>query len=188
MDAKREETGTKIKLLFSYFLKLTHMSESEKPTGQQKFWNFMATIIYVVLIVLLGYALKQKDVKIEQIRIWEVFLLALASYRLTRILVFDKIFKFFRDFFRSKSQLQVFYVVKEILGCPWCAGVWVALFNVAIYFLVPYGNLFIYLLAIAGIASFFVIFVNYFGLSVEEKQHAVKSLKEESDYTKPGAE
>jgi hypothetical protein len=164
------------------------MAESEKPTSQQKFWNFMATIIYIVLIILLGYALKQKGVKIEEIRIREVLLLALASYRLTRILVFDKIFKFFRDFFRSKSQLHVFYVVKEILGCPWCAGIWVALFNVALYFLVPFGNLFIYLLAIAGVASFFVIFVNYFGLSVEEKQHTVKSLKEESDYTKPGAE
>jgi hypothetical protein len=164
------------------------MSDSEKLSSRQKFWNFMATIIYIVLFVLLGYALKQKGVKIEQLRIWEVLLLALASYRLTRILVFDKIFKFFRDFFRSKSQLQVFYVVKEILGCPWCAGIWVALVNVAIYFLVPYGNLFIYLLAIAGVASFFVILVNYFGLSVEEKQHAVKSLKEESDYTKPGAE
>jgi hypothetical protein len=164
------------------------MSDSEKPTGQQKFWNFMATVIYMILTVLLGYALKRKGVEIEQIRIWEVFVLALATYRLTRILVFDKIFKFFRDFFRSKSRVYVFYVVKEILGCPWCAGVWVALTIVAIYFLVPYGNLFIYLLAIAGIASFFVIFVNFFGLSVEEKQHTVKSLREESDYTKPGSE
>jgi len=164
------------------------MSESTKPSAQQKFWNFLATIVYIVFVVLLGYSLKQKGIQIEQIRIWEVFLLALATYRLTRILVFDKIFKFFRDFVRAKSQLQVFYVVKEILGCPWCAGVWVALVILAIYFLVPYGNLFIYLLAIAGIASFFVIFVNFFGLSVEEKQHTVKGLKEESDYTKPGAE
>jgi hypothetical protein len=164
------------------------MAESEKTSSQQKFWNFLATLVYIVFVVLLGYALKQKGVDIKQIRIWEVFVLALAAYRLTRILVFDKIFKFFRDFFRSKSKLYVFYVVKEILGCPWCAGIWVALVIVTIYFLVPYGNLFIYLLAIAGIASFFVIFVNYFGLSVEEKQHTVKGLKEESDYTKPGAE
>ena len=164
------------------------MAESEKPSNQQKFWNFLATIIYIGLIILLGYGLKRKGIQIENIRIWEVFLLALATYRVTRILVFDKIFKFFRDFIRSKSQLYVFYVVKEIIGCPWCAGVWVALFNATIYFLVPYGNLFVYLLAIAGIASFFVIFVNYFGLSVEEKQHSVKILKEESDYTKPGAE
>jgi hypothetical protein len=164
------------------------MADSEKPTPRQKFWNFLATIVYIVFIVLLGYALKRKNIDIKQIRIWEVFVLALATYRLTRILVFDKIFKFFRDFIRANSQLQAIYVVKEILGCPWCAGVWVALFNVVIYFLVPYGNLFVYLLAIAGIASFFVIFVNYFGLSVEEKQHTVKNLKEESDYTKPGAE
>jgi Protein of unknown function (DUF1360) len=164
------------------------MSHSEEPNSQQKFWNFMATLFYILLVVLLGFGLKHKGVNIEQIRIWEVFLLALASYRLTRILVFDKIFKFFRDFIRSKSNLYVFYVVKEILGCPWCAGVWVALVNVAIYFLVPFGNLFIYLLAVAGIASFFVILVNLLGLSVEEKQHIVKNLKEESDYTKPGAE
>lgn len=164
------------------------MSDSEKPTGVQKFWNFMATIFYIILTVLLGYGLKRKGIEIEQIRIWEVFVLALATYRLTRILVFDKIFKFFRDFIRANARLQAIYVIKEILGCPWCAGVWVALFNVVIYFLVPFGNLFIYLLAIAGIASFFVIFVNYFGLSVEEKQHTVKNLKEESDYTKPGSE
>jgi hypothetical protein len=164
------------------------MSESEKPSSQQKFWNFLATVFYLGLVILLGFALKRKGIRIENIRIWEVFLLALATYRVTRILVFDKIFKLFRDFFRSKSELYVFYVVKEIIGCPWCAGVWVALFNVTVYFLVPYGNLFIYLLAIAGIASFFVIFVNYFGLSVEEKQHTVKGLREESDYTKPGAE
>jgi len=164
------------------------MSNSENLTNQQKFWNFMATVFYILLIVLLGYGLKRKGINIEQIRIWEVFLLALASYRLTRILVFDKIFKFFRDFFRSKSKVYVFSVVKEILGCPWCAGIWVALLNVAIYFLVPYGKIFIYLLAIAGIASFFVIFVNYFGLQVEEKQHVVKNLKEESDYTKPASE
>jgi len=164
------------------------MSHSEEPNSQQKFWNFMATLFYILLIVLLGFGLKYKGIKVEQIRIWEVFLLALASYRLTRILVFDKIFKFFRDFIRSKSKLYVFYVVKEILGCPWCAGVWVALVNVAVYFLVPFGNLFIYLFAIAGVASFFVILVNFLGLQVEEKQHVVKNLKEESDYTKPGIE
>jgi hypothetical protein len=164
------------------------MSHSEEPNSQQKVWNFMATLFYILLLVLLGFGLKNKGIDIRQIKIWEVFLLALASYRLTRILIFDKIFKFFRDFIRSISKLYVFYVVKEILGCPWCAGIWVALVNVAIYFLVPFGNLFIYLLAIAGIASFLVIVVNYLGLSVEEKQHAVKGLKEESDYTKPGSE
>jgi len=164
------------------------MSHSEEPDSQQKFWNFMATIFYMLLLVLLGLGLKYKGIDIKQVRIWEFFVIATASYRLTRIFVFDKIFKFFRDFIRSRSKLYVFYVLKEILSCPWCAGVWMALVNVSIYFLVPFGNLFVYLLAIAGIASFLVLLVNYLGLSVEEKQHTVKGLKEESDYTKPGVE
>jgi hypothetical protein len=111
-------------------------------------------------------------------------LMVLASYRLTRILVFDKIFKLFRDFFRAHQRLYIFFVIKEIITCPWCAGVWVALTIVAIYFLVPFGQLFIILMAISGVASFVVIMVNYVGLSTEEKQFDMKEKTKDSDYTK----
>ena len=161
------------------------MYENDNLSGRHKFWNFLATIIYIILFILTGYIFKRKEINIEEIRLWEMFLLALATYRLTRILVFDKIFKFFRDFIRSKSKLYLFYVVREIITCPWCAGVWTAMLIVVVYFLVPYGKLLIYLLAISGVASFFVIFVNYFGLSTEEKQHKVRELREDSDYSKP---
>jgi hypothetical protein len=76
------------------------------------------------------------------------------------------------------------YVIKEIITCPWCAGVWVALIIVAIFFLVPFGELFIILLSISGIASFIVILVNYVGLSTEEKQFDMKEKTKDSDYTK----
>ena len=69
------------------------------------------------------------------------------------------------------------------ITCPWCAGVWAALIITAIYYLVPFGQLLTILFAVSGIASFIVILVNFFGLSTEEKQHRVKELKEESDYT-----
>jgi len=161
------------------------LDNNDTLSSRHQFWNFLATIIYVICFILLGYTFKRKGIKIEDIRLWELFLLALATYRLTRILVFDKIFKLFRDFIRSKSKLYAFYVVREIITCPWCAGVWTAMLIIVLYFLVPYGKLLIYLLAISGVASFFVIFVNYFGLSTEEKQHIVKDLKEDSDYSKP---
>jgi len=161
------------------------MHDNDTISSHHKFWNFLATIIYIVCWILLGYTLQRKGIKIEQVRIWELFLLALATYRLTRILVFDKIFKLFRDFIRSKSKLYAFYVVREIITCPWCAGVWTAMLIVILYFLVPFGNVLIYLLAISGLGSFFVIIVNYFGLSTEEKQHKVRNLREYSDYSKP---
>jgi hypothetical protein len=55
---------------------------------------------------------------------------------------------------------------------------------VTLFYFIPYGRLFIYLLAISGVASFFVVFINNIGLSTEEKQHRVQQLQKESDYTK----
>ena len=111
----------------------------------------------------------------------------LATYRLTRLLVFDSIFKLFRDFVKARARYLIFYVTREIITCPWCAGVWACIIIVAIFFLVPFGKLLILLLAISGVASFIVIFVNMLGLTTEEKQHRVKELREESDYSKPDA-
>lgn len=145
----------------------------------------MATLFYIVCLVALGYGIKRYGITREDFGIGDIALMSIATYRLTRILVFDKIFKLFRDFLKSREKLHVFYVIREIITCPWCAGVWVALIVVALYFMVPFGDIFIILLTISGIASFIVVSVNFIGLSTEEKQHKVKDLKDDSDYSKP---
>ncbi len=160
-------------------------NSSNKPNDQQKSWNFLATVFYIVCLVGLGFGLNSAGVTREDFRVGDIALMAIATYRLTRILVFDKIFKLFRDFLKSREKLSLFYVIREIITCPWCAGVWVALIVVALYFMVPFGDIFIILLTISGIASFLVVSINYIGLSTEEKQHKVKELRDDSDYTKP---
>lgn len=157
---------------------------TKNPTRQEKFWNFLATLFFIAMIILLGYGMDKTGKKIEDVRLLDLSMMALATYRLTRILVFDKIFKLLRDFIRSRSRLYLFFVIREIITCPWCAGVWVALVIVVLFFFVPYGKLFIYLMAISGVASFFVVFINNIGLSTEERQHRVQQLQRESDYTK----
>ena len=153
------------------------------PDRRQKSWNFLATLFYIISVVALGYALKMNEIGVDDIRFRDLALMTLAAYRLTRLLVFDAIFKLFRDFIKARTSYLVFYVIREIITCPWCAGVWASLIITAIYYLVPFGQLLIILFAISGVASFIVILVNFFGLSTEEKQHSVKELKEESDYT-----
>jgi hypothetical protein len=160
-------------------------NSSEAINEQQKTWNFLATMFYIACLVGLAYLFRLKGITKEDFRLGDIALLSVATYRFTRILVFDKIFKFFRDFLKSREKLYVFYVIKEIITCPWCAGVWVALIMTAMYYLVPFGDIFAILLTIAGIASFITVSVNFIGLSTEEKQHKVKELKEESDYSKP---
>jgi hypothetical protein len=160
-------------------------NSSYNPSEQQKSWNFLATLFYILCLVALGFGLKSIGVTKEDFDIGDIVLMSIATYRLTRILVFDKIFKLFRDFLKSRDNLHVFYVIREIITCPWCAGVWVALIVAALYFMVPFGDIFIILLTISGIASFLVVSVNFLGLSTEEKQHKVKELRDDSDYTKP---
>jgi len=156
----------------------------ENQNEQGKTWNFWAAMFFLVCMIGLGFVFKCKGITTEDFTLGNMTLMILATYRLTRILVFDKIFKLFRDFFRARQRLYLFFVIKEIITCPWCAGVWVALSIIAFYFLVPFGQLFIILLAISGVASFIVILVNYVGLSTEEKQFDMKEKTKDSDYTK----
>lgn len=90
---------------------------------------------------------------------WMTFImLILASYRLTHLIVFDKITEFIRKPFLTKkkiSQNETKTVPKSNIGylltCYWCAGIWSAIFLGLIYLWVPdIAKYLIFILAIAG--------------------------------------
>jgi hypothetical protein len=98
-------------------------------------------------------------------------LLALASFRLTRLIVFDKITEFIREPFFDELEeenedgiMEVYYLPKkagvkkffgELLSCYWCTGIWASVLIVAVYCLCPsyYSTPVILVLAVAGMAS-----------------------------------
>ena len=113
-----------------------------------------------------------KEMRIDSMEwYWFSFVLtALASFRLTRIIVFDKIASFLRapfltiveekaetgetvSFFRPKGKWLRLWI-GELLSCYWCTGIWCA----AILF---FGNEYLYaifhpitvILAISGLAG-----------------------------------
>lgn len=81
--------------------------------------------------------------------VFEFILLVLATFRLTRLLVFDKITNFIRKPFHNiveetlpDGTIQEFIVIKgqgirkwmgELLSCYWCTGVWCAIFIYVLY-------------------------------------------------------
>lgn len=100
----------------------------------------------------------------------DLFLLVFASFRLTRLIVYDTITEFLRSPFHdiveetledgtTETYIEVKgdglrYWIGELLSCHWCTGIWTAAFLYAGYALLP--QLFmpgITVLAIAGIAS-----------------------------------
>jgi hypothetical protein len=155
------------------------MKTKEPGNSGQHAWNAISILAYAVLTALLGYGIYRTGQDIEALKTRELLLLMLATYRLTRIIVFEKIFKFFRDFVKTRSVNPLFNTLRAIITCPWCAGVWVALFILAFYFLVPYGRLFILLLALAGVATFIILLSNILGLKIEKDQGSLKGSQGE---------
>lgn len=105
----------------------------------------------------------------------DFFILSLASFRVTRLLVFDKIAKFIRNPFIEEFQMeengevntyirirgkgiQAFF--GELLSCYWCTGVWCATGIVLVYFYIPHSFILLLICAVAGLGSIIEVFVN----------------------------
>jgi len=114
-----------------------------------------------------------------KITILNFLILSLSSFRLTRLLVFDRITEFIRaPFFDEISEenedgeREVYYLPKktgfkkfmgELLSCYWCTGIWAAALIVAFYYISPdFSTPIILILAVAGLASILELFVQYF--------------------------
>lgn len=88
----------------------------------------------------------------------EFTLIVLASYRLTHLIVFDKIAEPLRDRFLKKKEVgnhEIKKVPKSMFGylltCYWCTGVWSALLLGSLYLFLPtIAKYVIFVLAIAG--------------------------------------
>jgi hypothetical protein len=133
-------------------------------------WNFWSAFVFLSAVYLVGYLLERKGVNIEELTLKQALVIILASYRMTRIIVFEKIFKYFRNFLKKRENYYVIGTIHSMITCPWCAGVWVTLVIIALYFLVPHGNLLVYVLALAGLASMVILVSNLLHMYTERRQ------------------
>ena len=133
-------------------------------------WNFWSVFVFFGAVALVGYLLEGQGVDIRDLSMNEAVVIILASYRMTRILVFEKIFKYFRNVLKKREDLYLIGTLHAIITCPWCAGVWVTLIIVVFYFLVPFGEVLVYVLALAGVASMVILISNLLHMYTEGKQ------------------
>jgi hypothetical protein len=152
-----------------------------KNERKHQAWNFWSAFVFFGAVVLVGYLLEKKGVDIEEITLKEALIVILASYRMTRILVFEKIFKYFRDVLKKRESLYVIGTLSSIITCPWCAGVWVTLTIVLFYYLVPYGSLLVIVLALAGVASIVILYSNMIHMRTDRKQRIHQQTKTSLD-------
>lgn len=97
-----------------------------------------------------------------------VLIMILSAYRITHLVVFDKVFEPIRNLFVRRHYLaheyggfHVFFELQggkvrrfigQIMNCFWCAGVWVSAVVVALYVFGPTWITWVYIaLAAAGV-------------------------------------
>jgi hypothetical protein len=107
---------------------------------------------------------------LQNINLTMLMLLGLAAFRLTRLIVYDKITEFIRrPFFdeieeiEEDGMVEIYLTPKkkgirgwigELLSCYWCTGIWVSILLAGLYlYQTTIGNYTIIVLAIAAVGS-----------------------------------
>jgi uncharacterized membrane protein len=169
------------------------MEKKEKGSGSG--FSFFLTMVFFSLVGVSIYFFSNGRAGIESlsdVSVWEFFILSLAAFRQTRLLVYDKVAQFIRDLWLDTKQVEedgVAYVYRskpkrgfrrlmaDLFSCPWCIGVWATVSTVFIYFMWPVTWFFWLVLAIAGVSSLFQLTANLIGWRAEMGKLQVKNME-----------
>jgi hypothetical protein len=152
----------------------------------QYFWNVIFLGFFVVLVFLATIILDTESWKtFDTLTLFDFFIMTLASFRVVRAVIYDKIFAFFREqFYDAVEQKGSVLLVKpekgprrtlaDLLSRPWCFGVWASAMVVFFYMFTPLSFYPTLLLAIAGLATFLQLLSNLVGWKAEQTKMDVE--------------
>lgn len=151
--------------------------ETKEELSNQHFWNIIFLVASAaVFVISMAWIGPEAAGALSGMNPFQFVILSLATFRLTRLLVADHIMLWLRDMcvnvreetspetgllcvVREKPLRGVRLLFANLLGCPWCVGVWMAFLVIVLYIAVvldvfPMGRVIIYVFALAGAASF----------------------------------
>lgn len=153
----------------------------------QYFWNIIFLVFFVGLTFMATVILEGMAWKLyTELTIVDFALISLASFRIVRAVIYDKIFAFFREQFydavETKGKVMLVKpeagprrTLADLLSCPWCFGVWATFMISFFYLLTPYAFFPVLFLALSAVASFLQILSNFIGWKAEQAKLDVES-------------
>lgn len=135
----------------------------------QHFWHFVTASVFGLLAILLIVLINQAGKNPQSIPLFDFFILALATFRVTRLLVHDLVLDFVRDFFETSSR-GLGLSMHDLLDCPWCTGAWISLAVGYVYFLLPIAWPVLLVLAVAGFGTLLTILASLMMVSLDNEQ------------------
>lgn len=123
----------------------------------------------------------ESRIPFSDLELVDYILITLASWRITRLFVYDTVTKFIREqFWDVKKVGKGFRLEKpktgprrtliDLFSCPWCFGVWATAIVIFFYLITPYAEFPIIILALSGVATFLQLLSNL----VEHKAEQLK--------------
>jgi hypothetical protein len=164
--------------------------ESMRLKEDQNTWNVMFSVFFFFVLVGALYVMRAvRGVFPTSLPVFDAVLMVLAAFRMTRLVVYDKITRFFREWFLDKRTVVVNGVehvelrlvthgvrrtLYDLVDCPWCIGMWSALIIAFCYFIFPWAWFVILFLAVAGASSFIQVSANAVGWDAEHRKLEVR--------------
>lgn len=134
----------------------------------QHFWHGVTAAIFLFVLVVMVGVLQITDKIPTRIPLFDFFMLTLATFRITRLLVHDLVSDFIRDPLEKYTN-GLGRSMKQLLGCPWCTGAWVALGAGFFYFITPLAWPILLIFAIAGFGTLLTILASLMMVSLSGK-------------------
>jgi hypothetical protein len=147
--------------------------------SDQYFWNFVFLMFFLVLVTMAAIILEtEARVRPSQLTFVDFALMSLATWRLTRLFVYDSITKFFREQFWDVVKIGKGWALEkpktgprrtmaDLLSCVWCFGMWSAAVVIFFYLVTPYAIYPILLLAISAVGTFLQLLSSLVGNQAE---------------------
>ena len=155
------------------------------PKGSEKridWWNIFFTLFFIYVAYVAFQVAMASGITPHSVSMWDALLMLLATFRLTRLVVYDAITKWFRRFFDDAEEYTLMGSVKTLVNCPWCVGLWFSVIVAAAYFAAPFAWFFIFVLALGGAATLVQLLANLTGWSAEYKKRLVQGMPEVTDH------
>lgn len=162
---------------------------------KQSMYNFFFPVSFFIATCVVVYALLATGIiKVTSIGFADILIVALASFRLIRLFCFDSVFAYVRESLAFKSKVVTNesgerYIdrtpanvgfrrsLATLLDCPWCIGIWTTLICAILYTFSPVSALFVVLLSVASLASFFQLVACLIGAKYEQTDSQNQSIE-----------
>ncbi len=131
----------------------------------QALWNAVFAIAFIGIAVVLFWGLTdglRHYHWLYFLNAFDIAIISLATFRIIRLVSYDKIFAFVRNWFVVRQPDGSYAkqgggprrTIAELLECLWCTGLWATLLVTTLYFGADIGRFIVIILAVAAIGSF----------------------------------